>query len=252
MEMEQFDVTDKFQKLYLFQFITQLWVLFWQNIGVTTMERPVPKDGSQACARVSSLQKYMHTCVCIQGYCQRLVSIWIVINVCNLEINLLGQDWKIFRHYWVMHCVLQHISNDWRVWNSKQAFALRWIEQQNSLQDFCMGEHNSVFEIYQKLLLYISQFKVRAQCIACVTIQISVLKKWCKIKCLWILKLGSENGVILLATDWYASSKQTGERGLKLAPVSASISSIMRSQSFPFCLLFSSSSEQISVLTEHS
>lgn len=216
------------------------------------MERPGLKDGKQACARVSSLQKYMHTCMYLQGYCQRLVSIWIVINVSNLKINLFGQDWKIFRHYWVMHCVLQHISNDWRVWNSKQAFALRWIEQQNSLKGFRMGEHNSAFEIYQNQLLYISHLKVRAQCIASGTIQVRVFKKWCKIKCRWILKPGSDNGAILLATDWYASMKQTGERGLKLAPVAANILSIMRSQIFPFCLLFSSSSEQISMLTEHS
>lgn len=79
------------------------------------MERPVPKDGNQACSQVFSLQKCMHTCLYRQGYCQRLVSIWIVIYVCNLEINLFAQDWKIFRHYWVMHCVLQHISNDWIV-----------------------------------------------------------------------------------------------------------------------------------------
>lgn len=118
-------------------------------------------------------------------------------------------------------------------WNSKQAFALRWIEQQNSPKGFGMGGHNRVFEIYQKQLLYISHLKVRAKCIACPAIQIRVFKKWCRIKCVWILKQDSENGAIVLATDWYASSKQTGERVLKLAPVSASILSIMRSQIFP-------------------
>lgn len=147
------------------------------NTGATAIERPGAGDGNQACSQVSSLQKCMHTRVYIQGYCQRLVSIWIVINVCNLEINLFGPDWKISRHYWVKHCVLQHISNDWRVWNSEQAFALRWIEQQNSLKGFCMGEHSSMFEIYQKLLLYISHLKVRAQCIACATITNKSFKK---------------------------------------------------------------------------
>lgn len=139
----------KLQMLYPSQFITQLSVLFWQNIGVTTVQRPGPKDGNQAFSWVSSLQKCRCTCIYIQGCCQRFVPIRIVINVCNIEINLFGQDWKIFRHCWIMHCVLQHTSSDWGVWNSKQAFALRWIEQQNSLKGFCMGEHNSMFEMYQ-------------------------------------------------------------------------------------------------------
>lgn len=40
-----------------------------------------------------------------------------------------------------------------------------------------MGEHSSMFEIYQKLLLYISHLKVRAQCIACATITNKSFKK---------------------------------------------------------------------------
>lgn len=77
------------------------------------------------------LHNYIYTCAYIQGYCQRLSSMWVGINVCNLKRKpFFCQDWKM--HYWVIHCVLQHISNDWRVWNSEQISTLRWIDQQNT------------------------------------------------------------------------------------------------------------------------
>jgi len=72
---------------------------------------------------------HVHTSKCIvKGFCQFELLLMFTIQ----KQNLFCQDWKIFSHYWVIHCVLQHISNDWRVWNSEQTFALRWIDQQST------------------------------------------------------------------------------------------------------------------------
>lgn len=38
--MKHFDVTGKFQMLFLFEFPTGLKALFWLNVGVTTMGKP--------------------------------------------------------------------------------------------------------------------------------------------------------------------------------------------------------------------